>query len=224
MNDEPSEETATHKINLGSINARLATMSPQQIIDWAFGKFGETLVASTSFGSNSAILLHMIARSDYPIRIIHIDTGDLPEENRMYAKELVSKLKISLTTYRSEDPFSEHDSYLRSQGDAELQQFYERRKLKPMRRALFELSAQAILHGIRADQNKFRNTLQHVEKQNDGRLRIYPLLNMSEFDATRYVLENALPVHSDGLPKQKENIECGLHIEPLTMIKGVDDI
>ena len=195
-----------------SMNDMLIALSPEEVIAWAFERFGERLVASTSFGSNAAVLLHLVAASRYGIPIIHIDTGDVPKDNKRYADELREKLEISVHIYGSENPLSEEESRLHRKGEDGLREFYKLRKLEPMRRALDEHGADAVLYGVRADQSAYRRTLHPIETDTQGVLRIYPMLRMTSTQAKDYIIDNRLPVHAQGYPGEKAKMECGLHV------------
>ena len=56
-------------LDLVSTNAVLGTYTPRQIVDWAAGEFGDGLVMSSSFGAESASLLHMATRAKPDIKV-----------------------------------------------------------------------------------------------------------------------------------------------------------
>jgi len=173
---------------VAALNAALTERSPLEIVQWAYEHYEGYLVASTSFGKNSAVLLHMLANTGVPI--IHIRTNDMPRGNRAYEEQLLRRLVISMRNYAGPLP-----------------------KAALMRQALKVHGAKAILSGVRAAQNEHRGTLRHIERRDDGIFWIYPLLHLTHEEAARYIKENDLPVHEDGLPGDKKEPECGLHIK-----------
>ena len=82
----------------------LETMEPQQRLAWGLDQFGERFALTTSFGIQSAVLLHM--PSTLPggdaVPVIWIDTGYLPEETYAYADQLTQELNIRLVVSQSE--------------------------------------------------------------------------------------------------------------------------
>src|SRR5690606_27374319 len=56
---QPEEVEA---LDLEAINARLADAGAEEIIAWAASTFGEGLLMSSSFGSHSALMLHLVTR------------------------------------------------------------------------------------------------------------------------------------------------------------------
>ena len=62
-------------------------------------RFGGNLVASTSFGLQSAIMLHLIAQHAPEVPIIFIDTGFLFPETYQYAEKLTKQLDLDIRVY-----------------------------------------------------------------------------------------------------------------------------
>ena len=75
--------------DMDSENETLMTASAEKIIQWAVAKFGNGLVMSTSFGMQSAVMLHAVSRVKPDIPIIWIDTGYLPIETYTFAHDLI---------------------------------------------------------------------------------------------------------------------------------------
>ena len=46
-------------------------------IEWAIEKFGSSVVTSTSFGLQSAVMLHLVSQVEANIPVIFVDTGYL---------------------------------------------------------------------------------------------------------------------------------------------------
>ena len=69
------------KYNLKELNTELISLSPQEILEWSFDKFGNNLAFTTSFGIQSSVLLHLIQSSSFKnkVKIFWIDTGYLPK-------------------------------------------------------------------------------------------------------------------------------------------------
>ena len=58
--------------------------------------FGVGLVMSTSFGIQSAVMLHLVTQFRPNIPVIWIDTGYLPAETYRFADELTTRLGLNL--------------------------------------------------------------------------------------------------------------------------------
>ena len=118
---------------------------------------------TTSFGIQSAVMLHLVTSVNPNIPVIWVDTGYLPEETYRFADELTKRLNLNLKIYQSAiSPARMESSYgkLWETGNVEDLNLYDQiRKVEPMKRALEETGAKAWLSGLRSEQTKFRRTL-----------------------------------------------------------------
>ena len=76
----------------------LEKLAAQDQLQWAHEKFDEKFVLTTSFGIQSAVLLHMTValKSRKKPKVIWIDTGYLPKETYKYAEKLTKLFKLDL--------------------------------------------------------------------------------------------------------------------------------
>ena len=81
----------------------LEKLSSQDQLEWAHKKFEEKFVLTTSFGIQSAVLLHMTValRFRRKPKIIWVDTGYLPKETYNYAEELTKLFELDLIVAQS---------------------------------------------------------------------------------------------------------------------------
>ena len=169
-----------------------------RLVEWASREEGDGLVMSTSFGIQSAALLHLATRVVPGIPVVWVDTGYLPPETYRFAEALTERLDLNLKVYQSPTSPARMEALHGRPwegGDAEaLDQYHRVRKLEPMQRALRELGATAWLAGLRADQTDHRKTLTRIDRQ-DGRLKLHPLLQWSAKDLHIYMRAHDLPYH-----------------------------
>jgi len=166
-------------------------------IQWAKNTFGDSLVMSTSFGIQSAVLLDLVTQQIPNIPIIFIDTGYLFPETYSLAEELSKRLKLNLYTYRGKlAPKEQEDRYgkLWEKGEEGLNQYNEINKIEPMNRAITELKASAWLSGLRRQQSQSRKNLSAVQRQNKV-TKIYPIIDWDDATIYKYITENNLPYH-----------------------------
>ena len=165
-------------------------------------QWGENLVASTSFGIQSSIMLHLISRHIPKTPVIFIDTGYLFPETYHYAEELSNRLNINLRIYTSKYSASRIEALwgpVWEQGEVGENRYSYLTKIEPMNRALSELNAQAWISGVRRSQSKTRVNKKFVEKQNQIE-KAYPILDWSDEQVSQYIIDNDLPAH----PLQKK--------------------
>jgi len=198
--DEPLDEPATDAgstVDLVSANDELSEASASAAIRWARDRFGERLVMTSSFGAQSAAMLHL-ANSIVPgIPVILIDTGYLFPETYAFALDLKLRLKLNLKVFapRITPAFLEQaHGKLWEQGEEGLDKYHRLMKIEPLQRALTQLEARGWLAGLRAGQTDHRATLPRVSEQY-GITKIHPVLHWSGKDVHEYLVAHDLPYH-----------------------------
>ncbi|MFN5632502.1 MAG: phosphoadenylyl-sulfate reductase [Sphingomonadales bacterium] len=153
---------------------------------------GDAAIVS-SFGAESAVLLHLIASIDPSVPVLFLDTGKHFPETITYKEEL--RTGLGLTDLRTLTP----DTDLLAQKDGNgLRWSYdpdgccEIRKVLPLKHALAGFDAQ--FTGRKAFQSATRTALPRFEIE-DGRLKVNPLADWSKERIDAYVAEHGLPAH-----------------------------
>jgi len=178
----------------------LAKLSAQAQLQWGFEQFDEGFVLTTSFGIQSAVLLHMTVglKSNQKPKVIWIDTGYLPKETYQYAEELTKLLELNLVVVQSPlSPARMEALYGRlwETGVAEdLEKYHQIRKVEPLEKAFSELNVHCWASGVRKNQTKNRQSMSNIDLIRD-RLTFRPLLNWTKKDIFYYMEKNKLPQH-----------------------------
>ena len=68
-------------------------------IAWLYEAYGDRVVASSSFGLQAAVMLHLISTHAPKIPVIFVDTGYLFPESYRYINELSEMLDVDLRSY-----------------------------------------------------------------------------------------------------------------------------
>ncbi|QOV89441.1 phosphoadenylyl-sulfate reductase [Humisphaera borealis] len=195
--DKP--QVSTDPLDLEAINPMLESQDPAGICRWASAQFGGELVMTSSFGAESALLLHLATRVKPDIKVIMIDTGYLFPETWQHMEALRRRLDLNVWVYRTKnDPIAWLGQ--NGEGNASWRNDVDRccntNKNEPMERAMAELRPSAWLRGIRRNQADTRKEKPFVEWSK--RYRCYavsPLLNWSTRDIYLYMKQNELPYH-----------------------------
>ena len=169
---------------------KLKDASAQQDIELAAETFGNGLVISTSFGIQSAVMLHLATKIVPNISVIWVDTGYLPAETYQFAQELTERLNLNLKVYQSfltparmEALYGKLWEY---QDINALNRYDFMRKVEPMQRALKELSSTAWLAGLRRQQTEHRKSLERIVLQ-EQQYKIHPILHWNSRDIYNYL-------------------------------------
>jgi phosphoadenosine phosphosulfate reductase len=205
------------KDEIERLSQEFETKTPQEIIQWAVDTFWPQVALSSSFQTQSVPLLHMASLIRHDILIFFLDTGYHFWETLMFQEQLASHWYLNvLSLYRD----SRWDEFVRERirslpvEDPNLCCFIH--KVEPMQRALKDM--QAWITGIRRDQTAVRANAKILELQEDGLLKINPLLNWTKEDVKRYSKEHRLPAHPL-FQRGYRSIGCS----PCTVAIGVDD-
>lgn len=191
--------------------------TPQEIIAWAIDNFWPQVAMSSSFQTQSVPLLHMASQIDRNLLIYFIDTGYHFWETAIFRERLASEWQLNvLDLYRDPrwDVMVKGNTRDLPVDDPNLCCYIH--KVQPMQKAMKDLLAW--ISGIRRDQTPERAKAKILELQEDGLLKINPLLNWTKEDVKRYSKEHKLPEHPL-FEKGYRSVGCA----PCTVAIGVDD-
>lgn len=177
--------------------ASLATMTAAGRVRWALRVLPGAHVLSSSFGVQSAVLLHLVTRERPDIPVILIDTGYLFPETYRFVEELTARLDLNLKVYRARrsPAWQEAVEGRRwEQGLAGLEAYNRENKVEPMERALRELGGATWFAGLRRSQSASRASVPFVS-ESGGRYKVHPIADWSDRDVFRYLREHRLPYH-----------------------------
>ena len=185
-------------LDLKALNQTLHDMDATALVAWSVNTFGDHLVMSTSFGIQSAVMLHLVTQVMPTIPVIWGDTGYLPAETYRFADELTRRRNLNLRVYQSAISPARMEALhgrLWDQDTVEaLNRYDHMRKVEPMQRALKELGAKAWLAGLRANQTSHRQTLGRIAQQNNI-YKLHPILSWHSRDVYQYLTTHDLPYH-----------------------------
>lgn len=193
---------AGQPIDLTATRLRLAPLTAQERLRWAHDTFGAGFALTTSFGIQSAVLLHMVSelgqQTGQPVPVIWVDTGYLPAETYQYADRLVQQLQLHLEVAQS--PISParmealHGRLWETEQVGDLELYHRIRKVEPLDRALTELGVTCWASGVRGTQTDHRRAMEPLDPVRQ-RWSLRPLLSWSKRDVYYYMEEHQLPQH-----------------------------
>jgi phosphoadenosine phosphosulfate reductase len=232
---ELPEQTARDLPRAEELDRALRDASPAEVIAAALQAVGrEHLTVVSSFGTESAALLKVMADVDPAIPVVFLDTGWLFEETLAYRDTLIATL--GLRDVRSIKPLEEALS--RQDPDRELwfsdpDACCRIRKVEPLARALAPFSAW--INGRKRFQGGLRADIPVVE-QDGVRLKFNPFANVSReaieaiytlaklpphpLAASGYLSVGCMPCTSRTSPDEdaragrwrgRAKTECGIH-------------
>ena len=217
------------------LDAELRHAHPRTVLETAVETFGDKLALVSSFGAESAVLLHLVSKVKPDMPVMFLDTGMLFGQTLDYRRQLATKL--GLADVRDLRP-AYHDLAV-ADPEAKLWQTdtdacCEVRKVIPLDKALAGFDGW--ITGRKRFHGGGRLSLPVVE-QADHQIKFNPLANWGKEDLDAYMAEHDLPAHplvAQGFPSigcwpctkpveagqdvragrwaESEKTECGIHI------------
>lgn len=228
-----------------ALNARFAGVDTLDMLRTVFAeRLAGNVAVVSSFGTESAVLLDLVAKADRTIPVIFVDTQKMFAETLAYRDTLIARL--GFTDSRTVSPIAD---VIAAKDATGLRWSYDPdgccdiRKVEPLKRAKDGL--EAWISGRKAFQSTTRQNLPRFEVE-DGRLKLNPLGDWTKDDLEAWFTANDLPRHpleaqgylsvgcepctSRVLPGEDpragrwrgwDKVECGIH-SPVTPIPVVD--
>jgi phosphoadenosine phosphosulfate reductase len=180
------------------LNRMFRGSSTQEMLEAVLtGDLAGDVAAVSSFGAESAVLLHLIAEVDPSVPVLFLETGKHFGETLAYRDEVVARLGLTNLINLTPDG---HE--LAARDESGLRWSYDPdgccniRKVKPLAKALERYDAS--FTGRKAFQSDTRAHLPRFEidgSDAQGRLKINPLIDWSADDIVRYFKRLDLPRH-----------------------------
>ncbi len=189
------------------INEQLKGFSPEKVLQYFLQDYGKKIAFSSSLGAEDQVLTHMICDIDKSTRIFTLDTGRMFPETYKLIEKTNSRYKIKIEIFFPD--YTQVENMVREKG---INLFYESienrkqcchiRKIEPLKRAFKGLDVW--ICGLRREQSVTRTANQMVEwDENNGLLKVNPLIDWSEKQVWDYIRKNNIPyneLHDKGFP------------------------
>ena len=224
-----------------ALNARFAGVATQEMLGAVLReRLAGRIAAVSSFGAESAVLLHLLASIDPAVPVLFLETGKHFPETLAYRDAITTRLGLTNLISLTPDPLA-----LAARDGTGLRWSYdpdgccEIRKVQPLAKALAGFDAS--FTGRKGFQSATRAGLAWFEIDTTdvlGRLKINPLADWSSDQITSYFAATGLPAHplvAQGYPsigcspctsmvapgedaragrwKGWDKTECGIHVD-----------
>jgi len=177
-----------------AMQARFEGVSAQDMLrELLAGELRGRIAAVSSFGAESAVLLHMVAQVDVDVPVVFTNTQKMFGETLAYRDELAETLGFTDLRVFRPDP-----RLLAIKDKTGLRWSYDPdgccdlRKVEPLRRALAPFDSW--ISGRKGFQSGTRTALPRFE-EDEGRLKINPLADWNKAKLDAYFAEHDLPRH-----------------------------
>ena len=215
------------------------SMSAEELLVWAYERFGRRLCLTCSWQRQSSALVHMVSELGLDVDVVELDTLVLFPETYETRDRLVDRYGLTLKSFR---PIDAPDRLWETDVDG----CCAIRKVEPLERAL--AGYDAWITGIRRGQSDSRANAQKVEwSERYGVWKIQPLVDWDAKRVDAYITVNEVPynpLHDRGYPSigcvhctrpvsvgederagrwaGSNKLECGIHVNA-PLIKESND-
>lgn len=203
-------------LNIDEINERLGN-DPQALVEWALS-LDKRPICTTNFRPFEAVILHMVTQVRPDLPIVWMDSGYNTPATYQFADEVSQKLGLNRILYlplRSRAHREAVEGPTPSLEDPRHEAFTREVKLEPFERALRETNPGVWFTALRASDTATRAQMQPVSINQDGLIKVAPVLHWSSKDMHDYLVKHDLPNNFDYFDptKGEETRECGLHLQ-----------
>lgn len=214
-------------------------LSTEEIVAASYEIFKPEIIATSSFGAASGVLIHLIASLKLPIRIVYVNTGFLFKETLAYVEEFEERYKELV--FIELKPGIDREDFLKTYGANVYNQNPDLccriNKVEPLNKYLEENKIKAWITGLRAEQTEERKKTTKLSLLGSGIYKISPILDWTSKEVHYYMKDNGIPFHPlydkgftsigcepctelpvdgderSGRWKGKSKKECGLHTD-----------
>ncbi len=193
----PKPGQAWNSSQLAAVNPCLERMSAVERVQWSLDYLPQQHILSSSFGAQSAVMLHLLSRFERRIPVIVIDTGYLFPETYQFIDQMVERLNVDLRVYRPLiSPVWQENRFgkLWEAGVEGIRRYNRMNKVEPMSRALKELDVGTWFSGLRRSQSDSRRRISVLQHQGRA-VKVHPIADWSNRDVHRYLKQHDLPYH-----------------------------
>ena len=178
----------------------------------AFHDDGKRLFATSSFQTQSAVLLHILGGLPFKIPVLFLDTGYHFPETLRYRDQLMDAFWLDLIILRPAIPKSEQRN---ARGEllytSDPDRCCDFNKVQPLLGVFRDYDIW--INGVRRDQTEVRRQMQEEEEDGRGIHRYHPLLDWTAAMIEEYIERLRLPRHPLA-PGAADSVGC----EPCTTL------
>jgi len=198
---------------LAQLNATFETAHPTEIIRWAVETFRPRVALTSSFGADSAAIIHMALQTHPRISIRTVDTGFLFPETLAFTEALSTRFNLNLTVIHTKLPAVEVERLKKAYADGtpvDDRYCCGEYKKEATERALARV--ECWIAGLMRAEAVTRRDTPIVEKLAGGLIKVCPIAAWTQQQIADYMKQHDLPYH----PLWQQgytSIGCALHTQ-----------
>ncbi len=162
-----------------------AGLEPEPLLHWAMDHWGDSLAFTTGLGPGGIVLLHMARKRSSRVRCVFLDTGFHFAETLQYAQDVSEFLDVEIV---AQDPEPFGPTWREDRLAC-----CDHRKVAPLASAI--AGKRAWVNARRADQGGMRSGLAHIQRDQDGFVKVNPLARKDRVWVNAYMSAHEIPTN-----------------------------
>ncbi|MDQ2731911.1 MAG: phosphoadenylyl-sulfate reductase [Armatimonadota bacterium] len=187
-------------LDVGELATLYDDADAEEVMEWAFDRFGDRIGVVTSFQREGMVLLDMAHKINPKVRVITVDTARMPSETYTIMEMVRERYGMDLEIYF---PEAENVEKMVQRHGPNL--FYNSvdlrllcchiRKVLPLQRALNGIDCW--ITGLRRAHWATRANLKKIEMDHDhdGIIKLIPLADWTDGEVLEYIQKHDVPCH-----------------------------
>lgn len=205
--ERPQVDQPLSNFEIEDWNETFVGLSPAERIEAAYERLGERLIAASSFGPTSPVMLQAVSETAPGTPVVYVRTHH--ETLKTFKLVDVYKQEFDLDLRIYDAPVRRLPRY----GSPAFEEFQREVKVEPFQKAIKDLGALAFMSGRMHWQSESRSDLEFVERKGDI-VVINPVVDVSEDQVEEFFNETGLPRdenYFDPTKGERQNLECQLN-------------
>ena len=182
--------------DLEYLNSEFKGAGPEEIVNWNINNLTPNLAIMSSFQVSGMVILDIISKKTKNIPLFFIDTGYHFPETLKFRDKIIKEFGLNITTVK---PNISHDKFEDIHGKELFNTSPDLccsiNKIEPHERAMKDSGYNYWISGIRKDQSPERSNHEVFMRDNNGYVRVHPLLNWKWADVWKYLRKFNVPFH-----------------------------
>ncbi|KDR84157.1 hypothetical protein GALMADRAFT_111382 [Galerina marginata CBS 339.88] len=182
--------------DLSTINSHLSSLTPQEILQWGI-EYLPNLYQTTAFGLTGLVAIDMLSKlTTSPPPLIFLDTLYHFPETYELVEDVKKRYSVPVHIFKPKGCETVQDfekAFGESYWETNEADYDYVVKVEPARRAYEHFHVQSVITGRRASQGGARASLQPLEVDGTGLLKLNPLFSWNFSFVEWYIKENDVP-------------------------------
>jgi phosphoadenosine phosphosulfate reductase len=200
---DPLDPTPEFLAELAEQSTRLESATPEEIIEWAVGRYSHRLTMATAFGPEGCVILSMLSRVAPETYVFNLDTGYQFQQTLDLRDRIAEKYGLEVDMLKPDLSVPEYEALHNGPlYTTNATQCCMDRKITLLHRGTHE--KHAWMSGIRRDQSADRAQAAIIGWDKKFKLvKISPLANWKKQDVWKRILNEGVPynpLHDQGYP------------------------